>query len=372
MAARLNRQILEEASAWFVDFRVGDTDVAARAQFDRWLRQSPEHIRAYMAIARTYVELPALKSGASIDVEALVAAARSGTNIIHIDRASPTDLYAPDRGAQPGRSGEPSAPRRRTWLLAASVAFLCMAAALAVWLWPQHDSIYATDAGESRRITLSDRSTVELNAHSRIAVRFSKSERRVELLEGQVLFEVAKDRSRPFIVRTGNTLVRAVGTQFDVDRTDKATRVTVVEGRVAVMQVGPPLYMPSPMGDVANVPTPERQSNVAPGTRYVSAGEQVTVTAHAISEPTHADIATETAWTQHQLLLDDSRLSDVVSVFNRYNVQKIVIDDRRLDDFRVSGVYSSTDPSSLVRFLREQPGILVTEADDTVHVVARQ
>ncbi len=57
---KLNRQILDEASAWFVDFRVGDVDLTARERFDQWLRQSPEHIRAYMEIARTYVELPAL------------------------------------------------------------------------------------------------------------------------------------------------------------------------------------------------------------------------------------------------------------------------------------------------------------------------
>ena len=34
---RLNRQILEEASDWFVDFRVGDVDSAARERFDEWL-----------------------------------------------------------------------------------------------------------------------------------------------------------------------------------------------------------------------------------------------------------------------------------------------------------------------------------------------
>ena len=49
---KLSRQILDEASAWFVDFRVGDVDQHARERFDQWLRRSPEHIRAYMEIAR--------------------------------------------------------------------------------------------------------------------------------------------------------------------------------------------------------------------------------------------------------------------------------------------------------------------------------
>ena len=38
---KLNRQILDEASDWFVDFRVGDVDSTARERFDLWLRQSP-------------------------------------------------------------------------------------------------------------------------------------------------------------------------------------------------------------------------------------------------------------------------------------------------------------------------------------------
>src|ERR1700741_3375677 len=79
----LNRQILYEASEWFVDFRVGDVDQHARERFDEWLRRSPEHIRAYMDIARTYVELPPPNPTGAIDVQALIAYANSeGNNVV--------------------------------------------------------------------------------------------------------------------------------------------------------------------------------------------------------------------------------------------------------------------------------------------------
>src|SRR5580704_268892 len=79
----LNAQILDEASEWFVDFRVGDVDAAARERFDEWLRRSPEHIRAYIDIARTYVELPPPSPTGEIDVKALIAYANSaGGNVI--------------------------------------------------------------------------------------------------------------------------------------------------------------------------------------------------------------------------------------------------------------------------------------------------
>jgi len=61
--------------------------------------------------------------------------------------------------------------------------------------------------------------------------QFFKAERNVELIDGQALFEVAKDKTRPFVVRSGATLVRAVGTQFDVYRKRSGTTVTVIEGR---------------------------------------------------------------------------------------------------------------------------------------------
>ena len=71
---------------------------------------------------------------------------------------------------------------------------------------------------------------------------------------------------------------------------------------------------------------------------------------------------------QHRLVFDNSRLSDVVDDFNRYNARQLVIEDRRLYDFHVSGVYSSTDPASLIRFLRAQPSIDVIETDTDVRI----
>jgi hypothetical protein len=102
------------------------------------------------------------------------------------------------------------------------------------WLF-EFQNVYATGIGEQRTVTLSDGSTVELNSQSRLRVAFHPHERDVELLEGQALFHVAHDRTRPFLVQSEGAKVRAVGTQFDVYRKSDGTVITVVEGRVAVM-----------------------------------------------------------------------------------------------------------------------------------------
>jgi transmembrane sensor len=298
-----------------------------------------------MEIARTYVELPALKPGYQIDVDGLIASARSDANVLELREAVPAVASSPERRASP-----------RVWAVAASIAIAGIALSILAWTWAHRYPTYTTEIGENLSITLSDGSTVDLNARSTLRIEFSKGERDVELLQGQALFDVAHDVSRPFIVKSGGATVRAVGTQFDVDRGASGTTVTVVQGRVAV-------------GGGGAVPQIGAPGAAAP--TYVAAGEQVTVTAQAVTKPKHADVAATTAWTQRRLIFDGTRLSEVVEQFNRYNTRQLVIEDSELKDFHLSGVFTSTDPASLIRFLREQPGVEVIETADAVRITRK-
>src|SRR3546814_4548838 len=51
-----------------------------------------------------------------------------------------------------------------------------------------------------------------------IKVHFEGDSRNVSLNEGQARFQVAHDSDRPFIVDAGRRSVRALGTDFNVDR----------------------------------------------------------------------------------------------------------------------------------------------------------
>jgi transmembrane sensor len=396
---QLNRQILEEASEWFVDFRVGDVDAAARAHFDEWLRRSPEHIRAYWEIAKTYVELPDQSDFGKLDVAALIAYSRSDDKVVSLHGGSgaqpPSASRSPVLPSEPDTDRAQPQFRRRLMLAAASVALALGIAGTLLWQ-TQRSPLYATDVGERRSITLDDGSIVDLNARSRLRIKFSSTERRVDLLVGQALFQVAKDKHRPFIVSSGEATVRAVGTQFDVYRKDSGTTVTVLEGRVAVYTNGQmessasagAAKSSSGAGGLAT--QPPRSSDAAhwstglapdvktppaglidpsgAGALFLSAGEQVTVTPAAMVESRHADLTAATAWMQRKLIFDGSKLSDVVEEFNRYNRRQLVIQGDALSDFHVSGVYSSTDPASLLRFLNEQPGVKITETENEIRI----
>lgn len=73
-------------------------------------------------------------------------------------------------------------------------------------------------AGESYRLTLSDGTEVWLNAATRLRFpfHFGKLTREV-YVEGEAYFNVAKDATRPFIVRTALNNIQVLGTAFNIN-----------------------------------------------------------------------------------------------------------------------------------------------------------
>jgi transmembrane sensor len=104
---------------------------------------------------------------------------------------------------------------------------------------------------------------------------------------------------------------------------------------------------------------------------FLSAGEQLTVTRAAMDPPTHADVAAATAWTGKQLIFRASALIDVVEEFNRYNSRPMTITDPQLEGLRISGVFSSTDPDSLLRGLEAQGTFAIRETADAIEIAPK-
>ena len=356
MKAHTNSQILEEASAWFVELSEGHLTDKVREQFSDWLRASPEHVRAYLQISALWEDAPLLGKGAE-DVEALIARTCAAGNVVRV-----------------GKDRQPSSVRSRRFVtpLRSALAAGLVVVAIGISFWLQQRGVYETAIGEQRLLTLADGSTIELNAQSRVRVHFTAAERSIDLLEGQVLFHVTHDTARPFIVHSGAASVRAVGTQFDVDRRSGETVVTVVEGRVAVLPY--PLLQPASANAIDSSAPPIFAPDFAltgPGGArglLLTAGEQVTLTAQATSRPTRTDVAAAIAWTQRKLVFASSPLTQVADEYNRYHQKRIVIRDRRLASFLVSGVFSATDSRAFVAFLRAQPNLTVHETDTEIEI----
>jgi len=98
-----------------------------------------------------------------------------------------------------------------------------------------------TPRGASYHLTLSDGSHVWLNSASSITfpAAFVGNERRVKI-SGEVYFEIAKNREKPFLVSSGDQTVRVLGTHFNVlaYAGESAIVTTLLEGSVQVVKTG--------------------------------------------------------------------------------------------------------------------------------------
>lgn len=128
----------------------------------------------------------------------------------------------------------------RYWKLAACAA--CLVVALIIYqnnllniLAPHRLTAMSSQTGKVKKHILSDGSIVWLKNSSRLVfpVAFGNGER-VVTLEGEALFEIAKDPAHPFLIHCGSLTTTVLGTSFNICNTGAETKVTVLTGKVAL------------------------------------------------------------------------------------------------------------------------------------------
>jgi len=102
---------------------------------------------------------------------------------------------------------------------------------------PDSFNTLSTPTGGQYNIVLADGTKVYLNTVSSIKypTQFNGDQRVVEL-EGEAYFEVAKNKNKPFIVKSGNQSIEVLGTHFNVHayNNESVLKTTLLEGSVAV------------------------------------------------------------------------------------------------------------------------------------------
>lgn len=319
------RPVPRSAEEWCARLQADDVTAADRAAFAAWLEASPDNQAEY--------ELCALVSGLA------------------------RGLAPESAPKEPGR--DVAAPRRDRvrrvlrWPLAAGAAAVAVGAGLLA-VWMALPANYRTRTGEQRVVTLADGSRIELNTASAITVDLEKTERKVVLRRGEAFFSVVPDRNRPFIVQAGASVVRDIGTQFDVRVERAGTSVTVLEGRVQVSRAEPV--------------SPKAARAV---TVLLAAGQGAYV-AHlrpVVKLPVR-EVARSTEWREGKIDFENAPLSRVIEEVNRYTEQQLVIGDPRARSLTLSGVFRTGDTESVLFALRTAYGLRARRDGNRIYLTA--
>lgn len=321
------------AAGWLARRDAGPLHADEEFALAMWLAASAEHRVAYLRLQAAWAE--------SDRLQALGAGQRGeGPPPRGHWTASPT---APDAPAMPDL--RPLAFRRtpmRKRSRAPAIASAAVVAVLAIagsWGWQAYIAVEAsthrTATGHVDTVPLADGSHTTLASDSRIDVRLSRRERRIDLQQGEAFFDAAKDPARPFVVEAGGRRVVAVGTRFSVRRDGPDLRVVVTEGTVR-------------LESDAIDGTPQPAALLPAGSVALARREGVLVRSVPLAEAEQL-----VDWRSGLLVFRDATLAEAAAEFNRYNVRKIVIADPSVADLRIGGSFRWENAEGFVRLLEQ-------------------
>lgn len=210
-----------------------------------------------------------------------------------------------------------------------------------------HPGSYRTDIAEQRVVPLEDQSSIALDGATALRVQFNDDARSVQLLDGHAQFSVAPDPARPFKVHVGDLTVVALGTVFTVEHADGRTRVTLIEGRVAVLPEG---RRASHVGLHLRHPANHTET-FASGKMELAVGDELRLDRDGQATVAQVDLDSATAWRRGKLVFHDLALSEAVSRMNRQSHLQIGMDDPELAALPVSGVFKAGDARAFAQAL---------------------
>jgi transmembrane sensor len=225
----------------------------------------------------------------------------------------------------------PGPARSRRWLFGGVGALAASIAIGAIVVPSLLGETYRTVVGERRMVTLSDGSTVHLNGATEIRVRFSDALRRIELGDGEALFEVAHNPARPLEVQVRDRIVRAVGTGFNIDIQASAISVAVTDGTVAVLPAATSAHGAADAVRVEKGFGVSYAPKRAPGAVHPVAIDQIG------------------AWRRDVLIFDDLPFEDILVALRRRYPGSFAIADARFASRRFSGTVTMRDRDQTIQ-----------------------
>lgn len=187
---------------------------------------------------------------------------------------------------------------------------------------------------------LPDGTKVWLNSSSYLKYPslFSGQTREVTL-DGEAYFEVTSDAEKPFIVHSGNSSVKVLGTEFNMDAysSNGFVATTLVEGSIEFS------YRNEDNKHVTFLMEPDEQAYYDKKTSKTRINE--------------AYVPKDIAWKNGQIILRDTPLSEILwTLSKRFNVE-FVIKDPALYKHSFTGVFTNQQIERVLEHFKRSSGI---------------
>lgn len=335
----LAEQITAEACAWVAQLETGDLSRADVAALKEWVSRSPAHAAEIRSVAELSGQMGELTGYLQLVEQARIERGRVRRKPQRPKLAATFAALAVIVGAfifATGRYGEP----------------------------PVQVLEFSTLTGEYETHTLSDGSVIRLNTNTQLSVEYSSDSRAVTMAFGEALFEVASDPSRPFIVMAGSSQSEALGTSFSVRLLDEVAELSVVEGVVA--------FSKSLRNQARST------AEHSPARVVLNAGQSISLqTTEGSAEPVRVEqirtvsdreLMRQLSWTEGLLEFSDTPLREVVEEVNRHIQTPLQIEDARLYDLRLGGIYRAGDRDAMLEAF-ERLGIEVDQSSRSYTVL---
>lgn len=259
------------------------------------------------------------------------------------------------KGASATMEGtQPDADRgARSWTIykvAASIALLLIAGYLlwyAVAVRSAYTMLTATSSGKIIKVILADGTLVWLKGYSTLTYPATLSgDTRAVSLQGEALFEVARDARHPFVIHCGELTTTVLGTSFNIRSGMAKIEVTVLTGKVSLASAH----------DTKGV-------IVLPNEKVIYDGWQRPVSKAAIAAEEKSDI---TGGTEYTMVFNDTRMSEVIRRIERKFGCKLMMADAQLGHCRVTADFSDQSLERTISMIAQALGITYEINDCTV------
>jgi len=214
------------------------------------------------------------------------------------------------------------------------ILLIISGAAFYIFNWHTNKEITIVTANmETNSFELSDGTKVTLNANSvfRYPKKYKKNVRQV-YLTGEAFFEVAKDKNKPFIIETTETLIKVLGTSFNVNtyEDDGTVELVVNTGMVSLSDK-------DGMQEVV----------LEAGEKGIYSGKEKSIIKNNNPDPNYL------SWKTKTLVFENQPLSYIVETINNVYHSNIEIIDPGISDCRMTASFDNQTLEEVIEVIIE-------------------